>query len=681
LIWLLRKFEAGKPASMKKNLVFSILLVQLSTASHAQLTRHIIYLKHKGATTHTLANAIPYLSQHSIDRRNRYVIPIDSTDLPVPASYISQIQSIPGVTLLNVSKWLNAVTIQTNDPNAITAINALTFVQNTSPIAARNSNFPIRRTEEENMVTIAGLSAARPQETQGDYFNYGTSSFNEIHLHKGEFLHNIGLRGQGMQIAMLDGGFLSYTTLDAMDSIVANGQVLSTWDFVNREASVVEDNAHGMMCLSTIAANIPGQFIGKAPKAGFHLFKTEDIVTEYPIEEFNWVCGAERADSAGSDVISSSLGYNTFDDPALSHTYNDMNGDTTICAKGADLAARKGMLVFNAVGNYGTGSWHFLATPADADSAIAVGAVNSAGAVWPSSSYGPAADGRIKPDMASIGFAALIQGTGNAVVSGNGTSFACPNMAGLGTCLWQGFPEFSNMQILRALKEAGSIFNAPDDRIGYGIPDMKLAFTNLLTEYAESDLTVNSCNATLSWNSKDVAAMKYEIERKTSGDANYIKIADVDAQAGNGLANRSYQFNNTLTNTGAGVLSYRIRQVVDTAIAGFTAIYIDTATITLSSACTATAITDPDPDAGKISVFPNPASGNARLAIQTRNAILHMPIVVYDIKGSLVVQLNESKGPGKTSIVLPVSQFAKGKYIIRVYNKQKLIGSTELLKL
>jgi hypothetical protein len=125
-----------------------------------------------------------------------------------------------------------------------------------------------------------------------------------------------------------------------------------------------------MNCFSTIAANIPGQFIGKAPKASFWLFKTEDDASEYPIEEFNWVCGAERADSSGADVISSSLGYYDFDNASLNYTYADMNGNTTISAKGADLAAKKGLLVLSALGNTGNSTWKFLISPSDADSVI-----------------------------------------------------------------------------------------------------------------------------------------------------------------------------------------------------------------------------------------------------------------------------------------------------------------------
>jgi hypothetical protein len=269
-----------------------------------------------------------------------------------------------------------------------------------------------------------------------------------------------------------------------------------------------------------------------------------------------------------------------------------------------------------------------------------------------------------------------VQGSNNTLGISNGTSFACPNMAGLGTCLWQGFPEFNNMRIIRALKEAGSVSTSPNDRIGYGIPDMKLAFANLLIEYATSNATLNACTVTLNWNSKDVAAMKYQIERKAPGDINYLKIADVDPQAGTILANHSYQFTNTLTNIPAGTISYRIRQVIDTSAATFAAVYIDTAAIALATACV-----DPVSSGEVFKVIPTPTHSNAALIIQTSDAITNMPITIHDMKGRLVMRLNKSKTAGRVTIDLPVSVLAAGKYIVTIYNNQKAIGKAELLRL
>ena len=461
---------------MKKIIVVLIGSCFLFAETQAQFTRYVVKLRNKGGNPFSLSSAIAYLSQRAIDRRTRYGIAIDSTDLPVTPSYITQIAGVANVTVLNISKWHNSVAIQTSDPNAITTINGLAFVQSVSPIAARTQN------TNNGKLIIADqpyTASQRGMQITGDYFNYGSGSLTEINLHKGQFLHNIGLRGQGMIIALLDGGFFSYNTLDAMDSIIINNQIKDTWDFYSKNTTVSDDHPHGMQCLSTIAANIPGTFIGKAPKANFMLYRTEDTNSEYPIEEFNMVCGMERADSAGADVISASLGYSEFDNPTFDHTYADMNGNTTIAAIGADLAAKKGILFLNAAGNEGGATWHYLTTPADGDSVLAVGAVSTSGAVGSFSSYGPSSDGQIKPDVASIGVSAMVQATNNTVVTGSGTSFACPNMAGLSTILWQGFPEVNNMRIVRALREAGSIASTPNDRIGYGIPNLKTAFGTL----------------------------------------------------------------------------------------------------------------------------------------------------------------------------------------------------------
>jgi len=294
---------------MKRLLAIIIVLFLAGNSSQAQFTRYIVKLKNKGGNPFSLAAPGSYLTQRAIDRRTRYNIPLDSTDLPVTPSYVTQIRNVPNVTILNVSKWLNSISILTTDANAISTISGFSFVQSVGGLAARNAG-ELGSTTRNKFLQEEIIDPLPPTlgRIAADFFNYGTTSYNEIHLHNGEFLHNIGLRGQGMVIAVLDGGFLNYTTLRAFDSANLNGQILSTWDFVARHASVVEDNQHGMQCLSCIAANIPGTMIGKAPKASFHLFRTEDVATEFPIEEHNWGCGAERADSLGSDVQSSSLG-------------------------------------------------------------------------------------------------------------------------------------------------------------------------------------------------------------------------------------------------------------------------------------------------------------------------------------------------------------------------------------
>lgn len=668
---------------MKKKILFLVFFLAILSNSQAQFTRYVIRFKNKGGTPYTLSSPLSYLSQRAIDRRTKYNITIDSTDLPVTPTYVTQLRNIAGVTVLNISRWLNAVSIQTSSPAAITAINALPFVQSTTGVAARTASGETdsRNKFESEEIFTGPFMQQRTEGITADYFNYGSSSFNEIHLHNGEFLHNIGLRGQGMQISVIDNGFNNYTALKAFDSVNINGQVLGTWDFVAREQNVTDDGSHGMNCFSTIAANIPGQFIGKAPKASFWLFQTEDNASEYPIEEFNWACGAERSDSSGAEVISTSLGYGyDFSAGVPDYPYSTLDGNTTMAAIAADLAAKKGIIVFAAAGNAGNSAWRNIITPADGDSVLAIGAVNTSGTVGSFSSYGPSGDGQIKPDIASVGVSAMIQTTSNTISFSNGTSFACPNMAGLGTILWQGFPEFNNMKIVRALQKAGSKFTTPDDRVGYGIPNMKIAFSNLLVDFATSNATVNNCTAAINWTSKDVAAMKYEIERKIPGEAVYTKVGDMNPLPGTILANHSYQFINTITSLTTGTVSYRIRQIIDTTTATFTAAFIDTANTNITTACPIIIPVNPTKEA--VSIWPNITSGaSVTLVIETDYAVTNMPITVFDGKGRLVMQLANAKGTGRKTIDININKLGNGKYYIKVLNGQKTIGTAELLKL
>ena len=648
----------------------------------AQFTRYIIKLKDKNSSPYSLSAPGAYLSQRAIDRRERYGIAIDSTDLPVNPAYVNQIKNVANVTVLNISKWLNAVTIQTTDANTLNTINGFSFVKSTSGIAARKGRSnPVDWEDskfDEDFVPIDNTNR-RLSKVAGNYYSYG-NSFDEIHLHNGEFLHNMGLRGQGMQIALLDNGFNNYTSssFDAFDSVNANNQVLGTWDFVAREQNVSDDGSHGMSCFSTIAANIPGQFVGKAPQANFWLYQTEDNSSEYPIEEFNWACGAEKADSSGADVISSSLGYATFDNSTLDHSYADMNGNTTMAAIAADLAAKKGILVFIANGNFGTSPWHYLSTPADGDSVIAVGAVNTSGDVGTFSSYGPSSDGRIKPDVASVGVAAILETSGGTIGTGNGTSFACPNMAGLATCLWQGFPELSNMQIRSALWQSGSRAATPDDRVGYGIPDMKKAFANLLLQFSTANGNISNCKTTLNWTSKDIPAMRYEIERKFFGESTYSKVAVVAAgQNSSMLTAHSYQQADSLVNVPAGTVSYRIRQILDTAAATLTGVYIDTVNITFNQSCS----TGSNSGTESISIIPNPAPGRFVLRVETDYSVNNLIIHILDMKGALVSEFFESKTVGRADFDLPIQKLPKGKYVVVVYNDTRLISSKELIRL
>jgi len=227
--------------------------------------------------------------------------------------------------------------------------------------------------------------------------------------------------------------------------------------------------------LSCMAADDPGVMVGTAPKASYWLLRTEDAPTENIIEEYNWVAGAEFADSVGADVINSSLGYIGFDDSTVSHPYSDMDGKTCVSTLGAEIAASKGILVVNSAGNEGqSGTFPWISAPADGDSVFTIGAVNTLGFRASFSSRGPTFDGRIKPTVMALGQGTTVAGT-TGVTTGSGTSFSSPIMAGMSACLWQAHPQASNMQIIEALKETASMHAKPDTLMGWGIPDFAKA--------------------------------------------------------------------------------------------------------------------------------------------------------------------------------------------------------------
>jgi serine protease AprX len=457
---------------MKQLLPWFLMLV-LIVEANGQYSKYVIRLKDKGSNTFSLNTPSQYLSARAIQRRTRYNIGIDSVDLPITQRYLDSIRKAGAVTILSTSKWLNQVLIQTTDAAALAKINSFPFVLASQPIGLRVVS---PRDKFNEPVQPLAMSSLR---TTADALSYG-QSYDQVHIHEGEYLHNKGFRGETMQIAVLDAGFSSYKTITAFDSIRMNGQVLGERDFVTFDNSVNEDDSHGMYCLSILSANWPGKMVGTAPKAKYWLIRTENVFSEYPVEEHNWVVGAEFADSTGSDMISSSLGYADFDDPAFDHTYNDFYKNATTVTKGASIAVKKGMIVMNSAGNEGGNSWKYISFPADADSVCAVGAVNSLGQVAPFSSFG--FPGKIKPNIASVGWGTVIAGLNNQPATGNGTSFSNPNVAGLVACLWQAFPQFNNMKILDAVYRSADKYTAPDNRVGFGIPNFRLAYEMLETE-------------------------------------------------------------------------------------------------------------------------------------------------------------------------------------------------------
>lgn len=466
--------------AMKKALLFILTVTVVFAQSQVAPDKYFVRFTDKDDSPYSLSNPSEFLSQRAIDRRSNQGISLDVTDLPVNTEYLIGVAAT-GAGILNTSKWLNGVSVYADDPSIIDAINALPYVAGTVRITAGQNTDA--QTHEKEFFKYEQYGMPAPANvtlpSRDILFEYG-QSFNQISMIQGDHVHEMGYRGQGMVIAVLDAGFIGADTHPAFDSLWNNNQILGTRDFVDGGEVSFTAHPHGTMVLGTMGANYPGELIGTAPLASYWLIRSEDGGTEFLIEEYNWVSAAEFADSAGADIINSSLGYTEFDDPSMNHTYADMDGNSTPITIGADFAASKGILVVNSAGNSGTSSWYFLSAPSDGDSVMGIGAVDGSGNYVSFSGKGPSADGRTKPNVVAQGSGVYTVDPWNMFTYSGGTSFSSPIMAGISACLWQANPDMNNMEILSAIEQSASQYTTPDDFLGYGIPDIMLA-NNILT--------------------------------------------------------------------------------------------------------------------------------------------------------------------------------------------------------
>ncbi len=448
-----------------KKIIFLILIFGFVKITISQNNKYWVMFKNKNGTPYSVSTPTAYLTAKSILRRTNQSITINSSDLPVTPSYVSQIAAVPSVTVLYRSKWLNGVVVRTNT-TAIATINTFTFVNNTNAVNRFKIVLPVI---EKNQPAPEVLN---PNKTNNPAsYNYGGAAWQEKMIGV-DCMHNLGFRGQGMTIAIIDDGFNSVNTNSIFDSLFLENRLLGTRDFVTGDTMVFEDDTHGAYCLSTMAGNQPGKIIGTAPKAKYWLLRSEDVFTETISEEYNWIRAAEFADSVGADITTTSLGYTTFDSGLNDHSYSTLNGRTAPMSIAANMAARKGMVVLNAAGNEGQSFWVYVGVPADADSIISVGAVDSLSNHASFSSYGPTFDGRIKPDLSTRGQKALVCGPGANCSFSNGTSFATPILAGAVACLWGAKPGLKNMTLINGLKQYASNSLAPNNSIGWGVPNI-----------------------------------------------------------------------------------------------------------------------------------------------------------------------------------------------------------------
>ena len=394
-------------------------------------------------------------------------IAIDSLDYAVCPAYLDSLRA-KGARICHTSRWFNGATVYCHKPER-DAILQLPFVK----------HMELTRGIEEWLDDINNQQKKRGrifQPQDGELPDYRP----QLELFNLPPLHDAGFKGQGVTVAVIDGGFWNLSTAVAFDSIRTRGQLLGTLDFAEDEVDFeAGEGEHGAVCLGLIGGNTDN-YKGAATMAKFYAIKAEEYATETPKEADNVEAALEACDSLGVWISSISLGYSTFLEAPLDYAYSDMNGKNVRCSYAATIAARKGMLVCVAAGNTATSAtWPWIASPADADSILTVGAVeyDSTAAVF--SSVGPTYDGRIKPEVCAVGDnTCLISANSGMPYVGNGTSFATPLLAGFAACLWSALPHESNMEIRERIIRSCHQYATPDTIRGYGIPDAWKAYTN-----------------------------------------------------------------------------------------------------------------------------------------------------------------------------------------------------------
>lgn len=431
-----------------------------SVPAPAQENRYMVFFTDKEGTEYTTTAPLEFLSPRAVDRRLSQGIDVSEQDFPVNARYVAGVRN-EGADAFFTSRWMNGVLIQ-SDPAVIPAIEALPYVERVEFVAPLSKlqtgggrrSFNFRRKNQQTGV-----------ETE--------SQLQMLGIHD---MHEAGYTGDGIIIAVLDSGFPGVNTLPAFQQIFSEDRFMegASYDFVHNSADVFQYDDHGTEVLSVIGAEVADAFTGGAYDATFQLFITEDVPSEYRVEEYNWLFATERADSAGADIIHSSLGYYDFDDAAMNYTTDQMDGETTVVTRAAQWAADRGILVVTSAGNEGSiPSWRIITAPGDARDLLAIGAVSSTLQKTSSSSVGPTADGRIKPDLAALGVGVKVIKSTGQVSTSSGTSLAAPLVTSLAAGVWQRYPELTNRDLITLLKETASQGTRPDNLLGYGIPNFR----------------------------------------------------------------------------------------------------------------------------------------------------------------------------------------------------------------
>ncbi len=428
----------------------------------------------KAGTPYSTDRPEEFLSDRSLIRRNKHGTVVTETDLPVSPEYQAAALET-GAQLWLTSKWMNGVVMVAAGPQ-VTMLRELPFVDTVYYVA------PVQYERKGNRPTLPDFERPAPSldpvPVSKTFYGFGWDNLQRMH---GDTLHRIGYRGKGVLVAVFDGGFPYVNYKDFLGYPDADA-IPAGFDLVEQDSTVLDGSTHGATVLSTMAAQHPFFFIGMAPDARYVLFKTENGQGEHRMEEINYAIALEIADSIGVDLVNSSLGYTTFNEKEMNYTLDDLDGKTSPASIAVDRAFERGILIVTSAGNSGGDSWRKIGIPADADKAFSIGAMNAEDDTRAYfSSFGPTADGRIKPDVSAPGvMIAAVSANGKGIAGSNGTSLSSPLVTGLMACLMQAVPDATNQELVDAVRQTASQSASPDNELGYGLPDFAAAYRRLM---------------------------------------------------------------------------------------------------------------------------------------------------------------------------------------------------------
>lgn len=443
--------------ALSRILCLLLLIFSFSKASALDISKEylLLYLKDKDSVS--LEELSKSFSQASLERRERQRLTMDSIDFPVNQKYVDQL-TLSGIDVVDSSRWLNAVLVAfpKNEKKLLKKISEFDFIESFQFLGGKG--------KPEEWSTADTLS----EYSEVDILY--KASLKAIGL---DTLHQLGYKGKGIQIALLDAGYIGVDAFESFAQLHKRGQIRKTINFTDTTRNIFNGSIHGTKVLSLLSATNGSKVMGGAPEADFWLMKTEDIDYEHPLEEFYYVKALEYCDQAGIDIVNASIGYYSFDDASFDYRPSDLYARKSVSSNASALAAGRGMLIVTSAGNEGTLKWKGVTFPADAKDIIAVGVASLHGRPTAYASYGKDSIDIIRPNLSAPGHKVYTIDEDGKFSLSFGSSYAAPLITAAAACLWEKYPQLSVTELITLLEKSGVNYPDHQPQTGYGFPDLR----------------------------------------------------------------------------------------------------------------------------------------------------------------------------------------------------------------